>query len=85
MKQGNIYAVAVISFPAGIFFLANVYAVSEYRWAKIVLEIIDNSNSVRFQQMATMQMKAFGTASTEVLGQTVEVIGKKLSMCGAIL
>ena len=30
--------------------------------------------------MATMQMKAFGTASTEVLGQNVEVLGKNLSI-----
>jgi hypothetical protein len=80
MKQANIYAVAVISFLAGILFVANVDAVSEYRWAKIVLEIIDDSNSVRFQQMATMQMKAFGTASTEVLGQNIEVLGKNLSI-----
>jgi hypothetical protein len=30
--------------------------------------------------MATMQMKVFGTASTEVLGQNIEVLGKNLSI-----
>jgi hypothetical protein len=56
----------------------DVLAPAEPRWATIVLDSLSESDEASFKQRATLQINMFGTASTDILGQNIEVLEKKL-------
>jgi hypothetical protein len=56
-------------------------ATSGPRWATLVLDILDDADAARLQQIATLRMTMGGrTDSTEVVGQYVGVMEKKWSI-----